>query len=191
MPRGQKKWQKTDNDAYEERGRYDSRDYGHHGYSYWRGTWSPRQRAQGGRQERYDQEPLSQASSSTGMHPAAGQTAVVAVNPGQKVMQEIQKALTQARKTDSRIRKLGEDKKKTLQWESYVANLRTKYLRQKSLYEQDMRRMDQEAAEAAQQGTAAAARVAQLVTQGPAALVTEDVETTDPLEEKWFPRMAT
>ena len=183
MARGQKKWQKHPaKDANAGWGRYDNQDPGRFGYiQYWRGTWSPRQKGQR-ESERYDQEQFGEpsASSGTASQAAAGQQAAVALNPGQKVMQEIQKALTQARKSDTRIRKLGEDKqKKTLQWESYSANMRAKFLRQKGLYEMDMQKMDQEAAAAAQQGKEAATRVTQLVTQGPAALVADDVDAVD------------
>ncbi|CAE7938800.1 TRAP1, partial [Symbiodinium sp. KB8] len=110
-------------------------------WQWWSGTWSPRQRQ---RMERYDD---LQSDSYHGGHQPANPD--LAVSEHMKFMQELQRAVTQARKMDARVRKLQEDKvQKTKLWEKYSEDTKKKFLKNRQAYHSDMEKLDQAVAAA-------------------------------------------
>ena len=64
---------------------------------------------------------------------------------GQDYVKGLQRLLNAARRSDARLRKLGQDRMtKTEQWNEFQAALRGKYLEQRSLYQKDIKGLDKE-----------------------------------------------
>ncbi|CAE7760739.1 unnamed protein product, partial [Symbiodinium sp. CCMP2456] len=83
------------------------------------------------------------------------------------VLQEVQKALTQARRADARLRKIQEEKaQRAKQWTIYKQNLKEKLFRQQAAYEQDLARLEEETITVTQTGQEAAARVRDVIVRG-------------------------
>ena len=102
-------------------------------------------------------------------------------NPNTLVLQHMQKAVSLARKADTKIKKIKEEKiKRTKQWDLYAADMRAKYLKQQQLYQQDLQRLDQEEVAAIKAGQDAAQEVRQLVTGGPEALPEREEKMAGP-----------
>ena len=79
----------------------------------------------------------------------------------------LQKALTSTHRADVRMRKLKEEKeRRARQWDSWAAEHKAKFMRQRKLYEQDVARIEKELQEPAEQGRMAAAQVHALVVHG-------------------------
>ncbi|OLQ00794.1 hypothetical protein AK812_SmicGene16487 [Symbiodinium microadriaticum] len=141
-------------------------------WQWWPGTWSPRQRQ---RMERYDD--LQNDSYHGGHQPTNPD---LAVSEHMKFMQELQRAVTQARKMDARVRKLQEDKvQKTKLWEKYSEDTKKKFLKNRQAYHSDMEKLDQAVAAATTAGQEAAELARQIVLRGAAAPPREDAMEVD------------
>ncbi|OLP83546.1 hypothetical protein AK812_SmicGene35685 [Symbiodinium microadriaticum] len=82
----------------------------------------------------------------------------------------------EARRIDTRVRKIGEEKeKRTKQWEVYAKDMRQKYLKQQQVFQQDMEKLEQEEALARTAGADAAQLVTDIVNrrQRPAPVAVE------------------
>ena len=104
----------------------------------------------------------------------------LAVSEHMKFMQELQRAVTQARKMDARVRKLQEDKvQKTKLWEKYSEDTKKKFLKNRQAYHSDMEKLDQAVAAATTAGQEAAELARQIVLRGAAAPPREDAMEVD------------
>ena len=125
--------------------------------------------------ERYDD---LQSDSYHGGHQPANPD--LAVSEHMKFMQELQRAVTQARKMDARVRKLQEDKvQKTKLWEKYSEDTKKKFLKNRQAYHSDMEKLDQAVAAATTAGQEAAELARQIVLRGAAAPPREDAMEVD------------
>ena len=119
-------------------------------WQWWHGTWSPR----GGRRtvpERYDAVELKPAEP----EPASTEGSFLS---------HIQRALTNAKKQDTRVRKLAEEQqKRRQQFAQYEADVKAKFATQKKNFLADMERLAAEQAAAVEAGQTAAAQVKALV----------------------------
>ncbi|CAE7940187.1 unnamed protein product, partial [Symbiodinium sp. KB8] len=81
---------------------------------------------------------------------------------------EVQKALSQARKADNRVRKLRDEKDtREAQWAQYVKESREAYLKEKARYEGHLQRIDDEIKGTMEAGKEASAQVQSLILNGP------------------------
>ena len=126
----------------------------------WRGAWSPRNVT-----DRYDAVALPSSSSGT------ERAGTVPQGTGQgDLMREVQKNLSAARRADTRVRKLGEEKvTRGAKWEKWAREAKEKFLRQRRQYEEDLARIDEAIASTTQEGQKAAQMVQNLVAHGMAA----------------------
>ena len=141
-------------------------------WQYWPGAWSPRSKA--APPSRYDEMPTEEeVPRTTTAQPGLG-SALSGLDTS--ILQAIHKALTQARRIDTRVRKIGEEKeKRTKQWEVYAKDMRQKYLKQQQVFQQDMEKLEQEEALARTAGADAAQLVTDIVNrrQRPAPVAVE------------------
>ena len=123
----------------------------------WRGAWSPR-----GNTDRYDAVALPSGSTGSDREVATSQGSAQG-----DLMREVQKSLSAARRADTRIRKLGEEKvTRGAQWERWAKAAKEKFLRQRRQYEEDLARIDEAIASTTQEGQKAAQMVKDLVAHG-------------------------
>ena len=142
-------------------------------WQWWPGTWSPRQRQKA---ERYDDLPVSTQQSG---HYTEGPGAS-SMSENMKFMQELQRAVTQARRMDAKVRKLKEDKiQKTQQWEKYQTDTKRKFLKNRQAYQDDMEKLDQAVAEATTAGQESAELARQIVLRGASSAPTGDAMDVD------------
>ncbi|CAE7903521.1 ML4 [Symbiodinium sp. KB8] len=125
----------------------------------WRGSWSPRQKA-----DRYDSVAVATSAAPT-------QPVATASGSGKsELMKEIQRYLSSARRADTRVRKLGEEKlTRGAQWEKWAKEAKEKFIRQRKQYESDLLRIDECIALATKEGQDASQMVQALVDHGLAA----------------------
>ncbi|OLP97549.1 hypothetical protein AK812_SmicGene20101, partial [Symbiodinium microadriaticum] len=94
---------------------------------------------------------------------------------------EVQKALSQARKADNRVRKLRDEKDtREAQWAQYVKESREAYLKEKARYEGHLQRIDDEIKGTMETGKEASAQVQSLILNGPPA----GSDAVRPMEEE-------
>ena len=154
---------------------YDDGSYGKERWRVWPGAYSPRTTPQ--RYDQYRTEDTESWRRGTSYHKAEA----TEQNPNTLVLQHMQKAVSLARKADTKIKKIKEEKiNRTKQWDLYAADMRAKYLKQQQLYQQDLQRLDQEEVAAIKAGQEAAQEVRQLVTGGPEALPEKEEKMAGP-----------
>ena len=152
-------------------------------WQYWPGTWqlSPSAKAKAqahGRTTRYDQLDVdaggtSRPGSSGALAPwrVAGSRPEAAATHAESMMQAVQKALTQTRKADARIRRLQEERvRKDKCWEAFKLKQKKEFAEQKKMYEDDLAKIDKDLEDTATYGGQAATRVQELILKGTAAL---------------------
>ena len=180
MGRGReaKEWEPR-NSKHDQQWREQDSAYWH----YWPGTWqlSPSAKAKTaaqGKTARYDQLEVdaggtSRTGSSGALAPwrVAGSRPEAATTHAESMMQAVQKALTQTRKADARIRRLQEERvRKDKCWEAFKIKQKKEFAEQKKLYEDDLARIDKDLEDTATYGGQAATRVQELILKGTAAL---------------------
>ncbi|CAE7227530.1 MTA, partial [Symbiodinium sp. CCMP2456] len=131
---------------------------------YWSGAWSPSlqtHRSAGS----YDRVTVPVDTA-----PPAGLDSAM---PGDsRGMTELHKTVTYARKLDTKVRKLGEERlRRTKQWEIFAKEAKAKFLKQRREFEQDLQRIDQEVREAVDAGREAAEKAKTIVTRGVDAVI--------------------
>ena len=135
---------------------------------YWRGAWSPSLRDQQAG-ERYDNVTLPATQF------VQAPTAISGTTGGSRAMLELHKTVTYAKKLDTRIRKLGEEKqKRAQQWEIYARDTKTKFLEQRREFEQDIQKIEQEIQDATQAGKDAAEKAKAIIVHGVEAMAPEE-----------------
>ncbi|CAE7863566.1 unnamed protein product [Symbiodinium microadriaticum] len=112
--------------------------------------------------ERYDAVTLPSSSS------GAERAGTVSQGTGQgDLMREVQKYLSAARRADTRVRKLGEEKvTRGAILENWAREAKEKFLRQRRQYEEDLARIDEAITSTTQEGQKAAQMVQDLVAHG-------------------------
>ncbi|CAE7483364.1 unnamed protein product, partial [Symbiodinium microadriaticum] len=126
-------------------------------WAYWKGTWSPRHRAE---EERYDQVQLRmEASEQDPRDAGGGKTAFLLA---------VQKAVTLARRHDVKLRKLTEeqDSRRKL-WKQYVEDIKRKFAKQKREFEADIQKLEADKISTLEAGQMAAAQVKAIIASGP------------------------
>ncbi|OLP94241.1 hypothetical protein AK812_SmicGene23765 [Symbiodinium microadriaticum] len=116
-------------------------------WAYWKGTWSPRHRAE---EERYDHVQLRmEASEQDPRDAGGGKTAFLLA---------VQKAVTLARRHDVKLRKLTEeqDSRRKL-WKQYVEDIKRKFAKQKREFETDIQKLEADKISTLEAGQMAAA----------------------------------
>ena len=116
-------------------------------WSYWSGSWRTRQQKDQPQQEKttlqlfpdYNKMKLQDGQNSL----RALETAMEVSDPEDLTEQDfvkcLQKLLNAARKADSRLRKLEQDKEhKSTQWEEFQAALKAKFVEQRALFQREM-----------------------------------------------------
>ncbi|CAE7901166.1 unnamed protein product, partial [Symbiodinium microadriaticum] len=178
-----KQWQRPKNDSWQPRR---TREDAQYQYRYWPGSWavSPRA-ARKDVPQSYDQVQIDGNRKNGTAQEQRPWRAPHAEATGQLVtMNAIQKALTTARKADGRIRKLVEDKsRKQKQWDKWVQDQRANYVKQKRQFQQDLEKIDLDLSQAEEVGTAAAARVKDIILHGPEASRAEDGHADEDAKE--------
>ena len=97
---------------------------------------------------------------------SAGEHVVERTEDGQ-MLHEMQRALTVAKKSDVKVRKLEEEKvRRTKQWEARVKETKRKFQVQRQNYVKDQERLSQEQENATAQGRMAAAQMEQMIAEG-------------------------
>ena len=120
-------------------------------WRYWKGAWSPRSRD---KELRYDQVVL---------RPQGQETATGSGVEG-GFLNGIQKALTQAKKHDARVRKLQEERQlRQQQFAQFTEDTKRAFAKQRQLYQADLARIAAEQAAAVEAGQMAATQVRALV----------------------------
>ena len=122
-------------------------------WAYWKGTWSPRHRAE---EERYDQVQLRmEASEQDPRDAGGGKTAFLLA---------VQKAVTLARRHDVKLRKLTEeqDSRRKL-WKQYVEDIKRKFAKQKREFEADIQKLEADKISTLEAGQMAAAQVKAII----------------------------
>ncbi|CAE7241074.1 unnamed protein product [Symbiodinium necroappetens] len=122
-------------------------------WGYWRGAWSPRQRAE---EERYDQVQLRTEQSDHDPRDAGGgKTAFLLA---------VQKAVTLARRHDVKLRKLNEEQENRQKlWKQYVEDTKRKFAKQKREFEADIQRLEADKISTLEAGQMAAAQVKAII----------------------------
>ncbi|CAE7783872.1 osm1 [Symbiodinium microadriaticum] len=124
------------------------------GWRYWRGTWeSPR--ASRSQERRYDQVELREDAEDNSLGNVGGVTGY---------LQAIQRSLTAAKRQDTKLRKLAEQRElRKKQWAQYEKDTILAFSKQKQAYEAELQRIDNETAEAIEAGNLSAAQVKAVV----------------------------
>ena len=103
----------------------------------------------------------------------------------------LQKALTSTHRADVKLRKLREEKeRRALQWDAWAADQKTKFMRQRKMYEQDVARIEKELQETVEHGRMAAAQVHALVVHGAAPMAVEERQDYGPAWEALWNQVA-
>ncbi|CAE7466685.1 ANK1, partial [Symbiodinium sp. CCMP2456] len=167
--RQNKSWQSQDQSWNQPQGKW----------QYWSGSWpsSPRwQRGASSRDTelRYDSVDVS----SSGVEPQPVRTMehmeATFGEGGTVLAQEIQKSLNQARKADIRVRKVRESVElRKKQWAAYARQMKNSFLKQRQSHEADLKKLEQEEAEATAAGRDAAEHMQALALYGVAPVAEE------------------
>ena len=104
------------------------------------------------------------------------------------IRRELQKSLTQAKKSDTRIAKLKEEiERKNKQWLAYAKQIKLSFYKQQKAHETDIARLEQEIQTAAATGREAATQMQALVLYG----ARPTMETEEPADTAWEQLMST
>ena len=144
------------------------------GWQLWRGAWSPSRKEDF---QRYDQVQLE------GSQPSGSESSLMKGASG--FMKAVQKSLTTAKRCETRIRKLQEERStRDAKWHAWQAKMRAEYAKQKRLYEGDIARIDREVVPQKEQGEQAAQSMTELIAGGVSAMEVpmESTEETDDWE---------
>ncbi|CAE7240749.1 unnamed protein product [Symbiodinium microadriaticum] len=136
--------------------------YGGQGGSWqlWRGAWSPSRKED---YQRYDQVQLEE------QQPSSSESSLMKGASG--FMRAVQKSLTTAKRCETKIRKLQEERStRDAKWQTWQAKMRAEYTKQKRLYEGDIARIDREVVSQREQGEQAAQSMTELIAGGMSAM---------------------
>ena len=98
---------------------------------------------------------------------SSGERAQIVRSGGSQLLYEMQRALTVAKKSDMRVRKLEEEKdRRTKQWEAWARETKRRFQAQRKTYLQDMEKLTQEQENVTAQGRMAASQMKQIVAEG-------------------------
>ena len=138
-------------------GKWRQQNKGAQGWSYWQGSWASASPGRGQGQWGKDEAPqtgsgipaydakrtTTAASATTNGQPDHGH------DPAQGLVQGLQKAVNQARKAEARVKRIMADKKeRQLQWQSWEAELRQTFAREKNRYVTAVAKLDADMQEA-------------------------------------------
>ncbi|CAE7863811.1 unnamed protein product, partial [Symbiodinium sp. KB8] len=145
--------------------------YGYAGYAdrswqVWPGSYASTRSPKAGREDkdlsRYDLMKIpGDAEKSAGERPQ------VVRSGDSQLLYEMQRALTVAKKSDMKVRKLEEEKtRRTKQWEAWAKETKRRFQVQRKAFLQDIEKIGQDQDNAAAQGRMAAAQMKQIVAEG-------------------------
>ena len=172
MGRGKKQWPQQQRD-------YSWSSEASPSWKLWEGSWSASPKAPPPTQLRYDQVTVKTTRPTARADPSSGWSEDSLGDFAGQHHRDVQKALTQARKADIRVRKLKEDiAHRKLQWEHYSATMRTAFQQQKKRFQADVQKQEQEIQEAMEAGKQAAQMMHDIVLNG------STTEAPDPTADK-------
>ena len=145
---------------------YSYAGYADRSWQVWPGSYSSTRSPKAGREDkdlsRYDLMKIPGDAE----RPAGDRPQVVRSGDSQ-LLYEMQRALTVAKKSDMKVRKLEEEKaRRTKQWEAWAKETKRRFQVQRKAFLQDMEKLGQDQDNAAAQGRMAAAQMKQIVAEG-------------------------